>query len=452
MYESARAVVTRVAKQQGLDEAQIEKLLKNDAEHRFEISVAGHTYQAYRMQHSNKRGPYKGGIRFSTIVNEDEVKALALLMSIKCAAVDLPLGGGKGGVVYDPREHDPETTEAIARGYVRALVDFIGPDKDVPAPDMNTDSTIMDWMVDEYEALTGDTTRASFTGKSMGNGGSEGRTAATGRGGVIALREYLKKVWEGSRAGSDGLQGSNEEQTEAYKKYDEGAPEAADAAGRRERHRAAGYASWQDYAASLTVAVQGIGNVGFYFAQIAQEELGVRIVAVSNSRTTLAVKDFKNNDNQLDFRGQEFSRATIDNLSGDHTEDLGRDDVWQLDADVVVLAALEDVIRGDNLDKLKAKVVVELANGPISDEAHQQLSQDVAILPDIVANAGGVIVSYLEWKQNKSGEHWSETEVNDQLDAILSTAITEVMEIAEKEHIPFKEAAFTLAIQKLTQE
>ena len=451
MYESAKAVVTRVARQQGLSEEEIEKLLKNDAEHRFEITIEDKTYPAYRMQHSNKRGPYKGGIRFSTMVDEDEVKALALLMSMKCAAVDIPLGGGKGGVVYDPREHDIETTEAVARGYVRALAPYIGPDKDVPAPDMNTDSTIMDWMVDEYEELTGDETKASFTGKSMGNGGSEGRTAATGRGGVIALREYLKKVWTDSQAGSDAQQGSNEERTESYKKYGEGAPEAADAAGRRERNRAAGYASWQDYAASLTVAVQGIGNVGFYFAQIAQEVLGVRIVAVSNSKKTLAVKDFANNENQLDFSLQEFSRATIDNVSGDHTEDLGRDDVWQLDVDVVVLAALEDVVREDNLDKLKAKIVVELANGPISDGAHQKLSQDVAILPDIIANAGGVIVSYLEWKQNLAGEHWPEEQVNSELDRILSAAMSDMLATARDKNIPLKEAAFAIAIERLAK-
>lgn len=402
MYESARAVVTRVAQNLGLTEVENATLLKNDAEHRFEITVGDKVYPAYRMQHSNARGPYKGGIRFSSHVDEDEVKALALLMSFKCAAVDIPLGGGKGGVVYDPREHDPETTEAIARGYVRALVDYIGPDKDVPAPDMNTDSTIMDWMVDEYEELTGDTTRASFTGKSMGNGGSEGRTAATGRGGVIALREYLKSTGKDPKG--------------------------------------------------LTVAVQGIGNVGFYFAQIAQAELGVRIVAVSNSRATLAVRDFRNNDNQLDFTGQEFSRAAIDNLSGDHTEDLERDDVWQLDVDVLVLAALEDVIVTDEqADQVKAPIVVELANGPVSDAASQILAtRDVTILPDIIANAGGVIVSYLEWKQNLAGEHWPEEQVNAELDRILSTAVADMIATAENEKMPLKEAAFAIAIKRLT--
>lgn len=400
MYESAREMVSRVAVKLGLNERETDDLLKNDAEHRFEITVGDNAYPAYRMQHSNKRGPYKGGIRFATMVDEDEVKALALLMSIKCAAVNIPLGGGKGGVVYDPREHDPATTEAVARGYVRALVDYIGPDKDVPAPDMNTDSTIMDWMVDEYEKLTGDTSRASFTGKSMGNGGSEGRTAATGRGGVIALREYLKSIGKDPNG--------------------------------------------------LTVAVQGIGNVGFYFSQLAQQELGVRIVAVSNSRQTLAVKDFANNDNQLDFTLQEFSRATIQNVSGDHTEDLSRDDILSLGVDVLVLAALEDVVREDNVDQVDTKIIVELANGPIQDAAFETLtSREVVILPDVIANAGGVIVSYLEWRQNKTGEHWGETEVNAKLDAILSTAMSDMLQRAERDKISYKEAAFAIAIERL---
>lgn len=400
MYDSARAVVTRVAQKLGFTEVEIAKLLKNDAEHRFEIAVEDNVYPAYRMQHSNARGPYKGGIRFATMVNEDEVKALALLMSMKCAAVDIPLGGGKGGVVFDPRGVNPQYVEAVAREYVRALAPHIGPDKDVPAPDMNTDGTIMDWMVDEYSHITGDETKASFTGKSMDNGGSEGRTAATGRGGVIALREYLKSI-------------------------------------DRDPH-------------GLTIAVQGIGNVGFYFAQIAQAELGVRIVAVSNSKMTLAVEHFQSNDNELNFTDKEFSRDTIAHLAGEHAEELDRDAVWQLDVDVVVLAALEDVVREDNESLLKAPIVVELANGPVSDAASQILSaRDVTILPDIIANAGGVIVSYLEWKQNLAGEHWSEEEVNAELDRILTAAMADMVTTAKKEKMPLKEAAFAIAIKRL---
>lgn len=402
MYDSARAVVTRVAQELGSSEAEIARLLKNDAEHQFEIAVEDKVYQAYRMQHSNARGPYKGGIRFASHVDEDEVKALALLMSLKCAAVDIPLGGGKGGVVYDPREHDIQTTESVARGYVRALVEHIGSDKDVPAPDMNTDSTIMDWMVDEYERLTGDETKASFTGKSMGNGGSEGRTAATGRGGVITLREYLKSCKKDSKG--------------------------------------------------LTLSVQGVGNVGFYFAKLAEKELGVRVVAVSNSRKTLAVRDFAHNDRRLDFSNKVFARDTIDQLAGEHTEELGRDAVWQMDVDVVVFAALEDVVREDNESLLFAPIVVELANGPISDSASQILAaRDVTILPDIIANAGGVIVSYLEWKQNLAGEHWSETEVNRELDRILTVAVSDMIATAAHRELSFKEAAFAIAIQRLAK-
>jgi len=399
MYESAKAIVTRVAHNLGVDEGGVKTLLENDAEHKFEIAVEDKVYSAYRMQHSNKRGPYKGGIRFATHVDEDEVKALALLMSMKCAAVDIPLGGGKGGVVFDPRGVEPEHVEAVARGYVRALHEHIGPDKDVPAPDMNTDGTIMDWMVDEFEQLTGDMSKASFTGKSMDNGGSEGRTAATGRGGVITLREYLKHI------GKDP--------------------------------------------AGLTVAVQGIGNVGFYFAKLAQAELGVRVVAVSNSKKTLAVKDFSHNSNQLNFSHLEFSRDVIEQLADSHTEELDRDAVWQCEADVIVLAALEDVIHESNWQHVNSKIIVELANGPISDGAHQKLSTNVAILPDIIANAGGVIVSYLEWKQNKSNEHWPEAQVNAELDRILSAATRAMLERATKDQSPMKEAAFAIAIERL---
>jgi len=400
MYKSAQKMVTRVASRLGLGTSDIQNLLTNDAEHRFEISVGGEVYPAYRIQHSNKRGPYKGGIRFASHVDEDEVKALALLMSIKCAAVDIPLGGGKGGVVFDPRGQDPATTEAVARGYVRALAHHIGPDKDVPAPDMNTDGTIMDWMVDEFEKQTGDSSKASFTGKTMKNGGSEGRTAATGRGGVIALREYLKSIGKDPKG--------------------------------------------------LTVAVQGIGNVGFYFAKLAQEELGVRIVAVSNSKKTLAIKDFVDNNEQLNFADKEFSRETIEQLATSATGELDRDAVWALGVDVVVLAALEDVIRHNNVELVKTNIIVELANGPIDDKAFENLvEQNVAVLPDVVANAGGVIVSYLEWKQNKADEHWNEVVVNQQLDAILSAAISATIARATSDNTSFKEAAFAIAIERL---
>ena len=237
MLDSAQKMITKAANNLGLSKIVLEELLKVDKTHLIEFEAGGKQYTGYRVQHSNKRGPYKGGIRFHHEVDMDEVQALATLMSFKTAVVDIPLGGGKGGVIINPKKHDEKHLEEVARGYVKKLHPHIGPDKDIPAPDVNTNAQIIDWMVDEYEQQTGDTTRASFTGKSIGNGGSAGREEATGRGGVIVLREVLK-----------------------HKKID---------------------------LKDVTVAVQGIGNVGYWFARIAAQEYGMNIVAVSNSRQTL---------------------------------------------------------------------------------------------------------------------------------------------------------------------
>ncbi len=220
MLESAHALIKRVASDMGLAATQTEQLLKADALHHFDIHLSdGQTFKAYRAQHSNKLGPYKGGIRFHPEVNQDEVLALATLMSLKTAAIGLPLGGGKGGITLDPKQLSKQQLEELSRAYVKNLLPHIGPDKDIPAPDVNTNPEIMDWMADEYSLLSGDTTKASFTGKSLGNGGSEGRNAATGRGGVIALAQLL------------ALLGRDKQ--------------------------------------NLTIAVQGFGNVGSFFASIA---------------------------------------------------------------------------------------------------------------------------------------------------------------------------------------
>lgn len=387
-------MIRRAAERLDLNDEQLTSLLAIDNEHRATISTEHGDFDAYRFQHSNKRGPYKGGIRFHPNVNVDEVRALATLMSMKGAAVDIPMGGGKGGVVIDAKQATDSQLEAVARGYVQQFHPHIGPDTDVPAPDVNTDAQIIDWMVDEYSRQTGEDTVASFTGKSLGAGGSEGRTAATGRGGMIALREYCK---------------ANDIQTNG-----------------------------------LTVAVQGIGNVGFYFAQLAQSELGVKIVAVSNSRQTLVSTD------GFDFTDVEFSRSVADTLAEQATETLEPEAVLGVSADVLVLAALEDALNGDNESQVRAGVVLELANGPLNTEALDALeARDIHVIPDVIANAGGVIVSYLEWKQNKDGDHWDETKVNDELERILTAAMDECLARATKESIPLKEAAFVIAVERL---
>lgn len=392
MLESAEAMIRRAAKRVGLNAAETDDVLKPMYEHHFEITVDGVTHQAYRVQHNNARGPFKGGIRFHPHVDKNEVRALATLMSLKCAAVDIPLGGGKGGVAFDPRLYDEKHVEEVSRQFVWGLKDVIGPELDVPAPDVNTDDKIIGWMVDEYEKLTGDESHASFTGKSIAQGGSEGRTEATGRGGVIALREYCKA-------------------------------KGVDTKG-------------------LTVAVQGIGNVGFYFAQIAQEELGVKVVAVANSRQMVENRD------GLDFKGLAFHRDVLASLDGN----VGAsEDILGVKVDVLVFAALGEVIHSQNEQVISAPIILELANGPVDDMALQHLEKrGVRVIPDVIANAGGVVVSYLEWQQNRTGEHWSLDVVNNELDEIIVKAMTDVMVRAERDNVSMKEAAFMIAIERLT--
>lgn len=390
MLESAHRVIARAAEKLDWSETKREAFLEPHAVHDFEITIDEYRYQAYRVQHSNARGPFKGGIRFHQGVTKDEVQALATLMSIKCAAVGIPMGGGKGGVVFDARHADKAHVEAVAREYVRALKDHIGPDIDSPAPDVNTNAEIMDWMVDEYERLTGETSKAAFTGKSLENGGSEGRLAATGRGGVIALREYLKA-------------------------------QSIDSHG-------------------LTVAVQGIGNVGYWFARIAQEELGVKVVAFANDHRTLRKPegyDFSNTD----------QKDIMEQLGGEERPSTA---ILDEEVDIMVLAAIEDVVDMNNQASLKAGIILELANGPTSDDALEALElRGVPVIPDVIANAGGVIVSYLEWMQNKKGEHWSEERVNSELDRIMSVAMQSVGNRAEAEGCSLKEAAFIVALERL---
>lgn len=394
MLESAEAIIDRMADRLKWDDATKRRFLTPQAVHEFTIEVGDIRHEAYRVQHSNARGPFKGGIRFHPHVDKAEVQALATLMSIKCAVVDIPMGGGKGGVSFDPREYAPEHVEAVAREYVKALERHIGPDKDVPAPDVNTDGQVIDWMVDEYERLSGDMSRASFTGKSLAGGGSAGREAATGYGGVMVLREYLR--------------------------------------------------AWKLDPNGMTVALQGVGNVGFYFAQLAEKELGLKVVAASNSRL------MKYNPAGLAFAGKAFSRHIMDELDGDERPS---EDITTVDADILVFAALGEVIDEHNQVEIKAHTVLELANGPVDDIALRLLeARGVTVIPDVLANAGGVVVSYLEWKQNKLGEHWTESQVNEELDGIMTVASAALIQRAEQEKLSLKETAFLVALERLAEK
>ncbi len=396
MLETAQQFIRSAGKQLGLSKAEVENLLRVDAEHVFEIELAnGKKLPAYRVQHSNRRGPYKGGIRFHHEVDLDEVRALATLMSLKAAAVGLPLGGGKGGVAVNPRGLSEAELEEISRKYVRQLHEHLGPDKDVPAPDVNTNATVIDWMVDEYSQLTGDTTKASFTGKSIANGGSLGREAATGRGGVIALAELLQ---------AEGLAGK-----------------------------------------PVTYAVQGFGNVGSFFSTVAaQDHPTWRLVAASDSAAAVYEPGGFDPRKLADYKKQ---GGRFNNYPA---RQLPASELVALDVDVLVLAALGDAVTEENMRQVKAKYIVELANGPVNEAAQAYLTKKgVSILPDIIANAGGVIVSYLEWSQNRRDETWSEDEVNRQLNEYMTEAMGELLKTAKHGDISLTEAAYILAIDRL---
>jgi glutamate dehydrogenase len=395
MLDTAQQLIKDAAKKMGLNDKQTQKLLDTDAEHNFEIELSdGGKYSAYRVQHNNARGPYKGGIRFHPQVDYDEVRALATLMSFKTAVAGIPMGGAKGGISVDPKQLSEEALEELSRKYVQGLKEHIGPDKDVPAPDVNTNAKIIDWMVDEFEKSTGDTTKASFTGKSLENGGSLGRDAATGRGGVIVLREILNKL---------------------------------------------------SISGPVTYALQGWGNVGSFFALVAEaEHPDWKLVAATDSSGGVYSKDglsarelnkFKNSRGKL----ADFSKGSR----------IGGDEIVAQEVDVLVLAALENAVTDANVESIKAKVVLELGNGPITYSAYKKLSQrGVADVPDILANSGGVIVSYLEWYQNMHQEKWDEAKVNQELEKYLVSATDKVYQ-RTKDDMTLKEAAFAEAISKL---
>jgi len=401
MLHTAQTLIRQAGKKLGLDDTEIDAIIRANEEHEFEITLKdGQKFKAYRVQHDNRRGPYKGGIRFHPDVDLDEVRALATLMSFKTAAVGLPLGGGKGGVAVDPKKLTKEQLEEVSRQYVQGLEPYIGPDKDVPAPDVNTNPAVIDWMVDEYERLTGDTTKASFTGKSLDKGGSKGRDAATGRGGVIVLAELLK------------AQGLLEK--------------------------------------PLTYAVQGFGNVGSFFASVALvDHPSWKMVAASDSATALGSKNGLPVQELVHFKE---NRGRFADYGGD-ADKITNEELLEQEVDVLVLAALGDVITEENVHKIKAKYILELANGPVNDKAGEVLEEaGITVVPDILANAGGVIVSYLEWLQNKNGEHWSEDRVNQELYNYLAKATKDILEASKNYQVPLKEAAMIQGLRTLTEE
>lgn len=346
-------------------------------------------FQAYRSQFNDARGPYKGGIRYHPNVSEDEVKALSFWMAVKCAVVGIPYGGAKGGIAFDPQTLSQNELKKLTYAYAEFIAPHVGPWIDVPAPDVNTDGQIMAWLLEAYEKKVGHQAPAAFTGKPIELGGSQGRTEATGLGGVTVLKEYLKK------------KGIN------LKK--------------------------------ATIAVQGIGNVGYWFARIAKEE-GLKIVAISDSKGGIFDKRGLNIDNVL--REKEKNGRIKSNITNE--------ELLVLPVDVLVPAALENAITKENAGKIKAKLVFEMANGPTTPEADEILAKrKIDVIPDVLTNAGGVTVSYFEWIQNLNGYYWEKEEVLNKERKIVIKAFNDISKTAIEKKVSYRKAAFILAIKRI---
>ncbi|MFZ3578726.1 Glu/Leu/Phe/Val family dehydrogenase [Virgibacillus sp. DJP39] len=383
---------------------------------------------AFRVQHNNILGPYKGGIRFHESVSEDEVTNLASLMTLKNALHQVPFGGGKGGVVINPREYEDKDLHLICKKYVQYFSEIIGPDKDIPAPDVGTGDREMDWMMGEYKSIRpGSNYRGSFTGKSVINGGSLGRREATGKGVYFTFRYMLHDF-------VNGQQKWLEERENIFAKT------ALDHSDK-----------------DLTMAIQGFGNVGSVTALEAHKcnYLNNKIVAVSDRNVTLynsdgldipaLVKATSNHNGDLPVNEDELAAADI------KAKVMDRDDVLSLNVDVLVLAALEDQVHKDNVGDVKARIIVEGANSPVTGKADKILSdQGVIIIPDILANAGGVIVSYFEWLQGRETQFYTEEQViTKQFDKMKETFDTVLPQFFGGPH-PLRQNCYIHAVSKLS--
>jgi glutamate dehydrogenase (NAD(P)+) len=351
-------------------------------------------FTGYRVQYNVTLGPAKGGIRYHPDVTLDEVTALAAWMTWKCAVAQLPFGGGKGGVICDPTKMSMRELEALTRRYTAEIIDSIGPDKDVPAPDVNTNEQIMAWFSDTYSMHVGHTATSVVTGKPIEMGGSLGRREATGRGVMIVAREAAKHL------GFD-LKGTR-------------------------------------------VAVQGFGNVGSIGAQLMARQ-GAQIIAVTDWKGGVYNGRGLDVDKLIEYVRQ---NKTVNGYPD--AEPLGQKDVFKTDAEILIPAALEKQITGENVNDIKAKLIVEGANGPTTPDAHKVLHErGVFVVPDILANAGGVTTSYFEWVQDRHGYFWTEKEVNERLEAKMCEAFNSVLQTAQKYKVDMRAAAYVVAINRV---
>ena len=352
-------------------------------------------FTGYRAQHNDAVGPTKGGVRFHPDVDEEEVTALSMWMTLKCGIVDLPYGGGKGGIMCDPREMSMGEVERLSRGYVRAISQFVGPTKDIPAPDVFTNSQIMAWMMDEYSAIDEFNSPGFITGKPLVLGGSQGRDRATALGVVICIEEACKK------------RNINIE--------------------------------------DARIVIQGFGNAGSFLAKILSD-MGAKIVGISDANAALQDPNGLDIDYLLDRRD---SFGMVTNLFEDT---ITNKELFELDCDILIPAAISNQITEDNAEQIKANIVVEAANGPTTPRATKILhDRGVLLVPDVLASAGGVTVSYFEWVQNNQGYYWTEEEVNTKLREKLTKSFSDIYDLHENRHIDMRLAAYMSGIKRTAE-
>jgi glutamate dehydrogenase (NAD(P)+) len=400
-FDIARAQLRRVGDTFGIDDNLISVL--SQCKKAVEVSIptqmdggTTHVFTGYRVIHNIARGPSKGGIRYHPSVTLDEVKALAMWMTWKCALVGIPFGGAKGGVIVDPKSLSPRELERMTRRYTSEIINEIGPEKDIPAPDVGTNPRVMAWIFDTYSMNKGHSVLGVVTGKPLEVGGSLGREEATARGALYVVRGAARKV-------GVALRGAR-------------------------------------------VAVQGFGNVGSFLAKFLQED-GATVVAISDSRGGVY------NPNGIDIDAAFAHKRETGSIGGlPDTDPISNDDLLLLECDLLAPCALEQVISESNADRIKAKLVVEGANGPVTPAADDILEQrGIVVLPDILANAGGVIVSYFEWVQGLQEYFWKEAEVNAKLNDIVTRAFNETWATHERANAPMRVAAYGHAVKRVAE-
>ncbi|MDT0172084.1 MULTISPECIES: Glu/Leu/Phe/Val dehydrogenase [unclassified Exiguobacterium] len=352
-------------------------------------------FTGYRAQHNDAVGPTKGGIRFHPNVTEIEVKALSVWMSLKAGIVDLPYGGGKGGIICDPREMSFREIERLSRGYVRAISQIVGPTKDIPAPDVFTNSQIMAWMMDEYSRIDEFNSPGFITGKPLVLGGSHGRETATAKGVAIMIREAAAKkgiTLEGAR-----------------------------------------------------VVVQGFGNAGSFLSKF-MYDLGAKVIAISDAYGAL------HDPNGLDIPYLLDRRDSFGTVTTLFKNTISNKELLELECDILVPAAIENQITEDNAHDIRAAIVVEAANGPTTNEATKILAErDILIVPDVLASSGGVTVSYFEWVQNNQGYYWTEEEVHEKLEKVLVNSFNQVYQTAQTRNVDMRLAAYMVGVRKMAE-